>query len=206
MKKILLATSVWLFAAVGMYAIGSTELYAKLQSTYKNLSSFQASLQQSNYYPQLKKTITYSGNIYFTPGRMLMSFSKPNIQRLLIQGGQVEMYDAASNTLFRGKVLPEFGRMNPVEILQLYWTKSKLSVLAEDKTSASVKLVPNQDKLVSSLTATLNKNTGVVSKLSYTDKSGNTVTYNFSGIRLNAGIAAGIWNYTYPKGVQTIEQ
>ncbi len=206
MKKTLLIASALLLIGLCSAATSSSVLYTKLQTTYKSLSSFQANVQQSNYYPQLKKSIDYTGMIYFTPGRMLMSFTKPGIQRLLIQKGKVELYDAASKTVFKADMLPEFGKMNPVEILQLYWTKSAVTVTSEDSATASVKLVPTKDDLVSSLTATINKSSGIVSKLSYKDKSGNSVTYSFSGIKLNAGISASVWNFSYPKGVQFVDQ
>ncbi len=183
----------------------SSELYSKLQTTYKNLSSFQADLQQSNYYPQLKKTVTYSGRIYFTPGRMLMKFTKPSEQYLKIENNRVELYDAASNTLFQSAVQAQFGRMNPVEILQLYWDKSTVTVTSSGKNSASVKLVPKQDELVTSLSATMNPSTGIVNKLGYTDKSGNTVNYSFSSIKQNASIPASVWQVSHPKNVQIIK-
>lgn len=204
MKKTLLILLAFacLFALQGQTA---SELYSKLQSAYKNISSFQADLQQSNYYPQLKKTVTYSGKIYFTPGRMLMKFTKPSEQYLKIENNRVELYDAASNTLFQSAVQPQFGRMNPVEILQLYWDKSTVSVTSATKSAASVKLVPKQDDLVTSLTATLNPSTGIVSRLGYTDKSGNSVTYSFSSIKQNASIPASVWQVNPPKNVQIIK-
>ena len=61
-------------------------------------------------------------------------------------------------------------------------------------------------KLISSLSATLDKKSGLVTSLSYTDKSGNKVTYKFSGIKTNAAIPASVWNFNYPKEVQVIEQ
>jgi outer membrane lipoprotein-sorting protein len=206
MKKGLLTISVLILAAMVSGATGSQALYGKLQAAYKGLKSFQATVQQSNHYQQLSKTITYSGNIYFTPGRMLMSFSKPSLQRLMIKDGQVELYDAASKTLFRTPMQAEFGKMNPVEILQIYWSKSSVSVVSETKTTASVKLVPSKDAMVSSLSATMNKNSGMVSKLSYTDKSGNSVTYTFSNIKLNGAIPGSVWSFQYPKGIQVVEQ
>lgn len=206
MKKYLLFLALLGLALASLAATSSSALYAKLRSAYANLESFQADVEQSNYYPQLKKTISYAGKIYFTPGRMLMSFSKPSVQRLKIEDGRVELYDASSNTLFRTDVLPEFGRMNPVEILQLYWTKSSVTVTSEDNNIAGVKLVPAQDDLVSSLAATLNKNSGIVSKLSYTDRSGNAVSYDFSKIKLNGGIPAAVWDFRYPEDVQVVEQ
>lgn len=204
MKKTLLILLAFacLFALQGQTA---SELYSKLQSAYKNISSFQADLQQSNYYPQLKKTVTYSGKIYFTPGRMLMKFTKPSEQYLKIENNRVELYDAASNTLFQSAVQPQFGRMNPVEILQLYWDKSTVSVTSATKSAASVKLVPKQDDLVTSLTATLSPSTGIVSRLGYTDKSGNSVTYSFSSIKQNASIPASVWQVNPPKNVQIIK-
>lgn len=204
MKKSIFVLLALLAAGTAIGALTSSELYAKLQLAYKGLSSFQANVQQNNHYPQIKKTITYSGKIYYTPGRMLMSFSKPATQVLKIENGGVELYDASSKTLFKSVVQPQFGKMNPVEILQLYWAKSTVTITTQNKGSASVKLVPRKDELVSSLTATLNKDNGIVSKLGYTDKSGNSVTYSFSGIKLNGSIPASVWKQAYPKDVQII--
>lgn len=185
-------------------ALSSSELYTKLRSAYQGLSSFQADVRQSNYYPQLNRTINYTGKIYFTPGRMLMSFSAPSAQLLKIENQKVELYDASSNTLFKSDVQPQFGRMNPVEILQLYWSKSTVTVTSQSRTSASVRLVPREDELVNSLAATLDPRSGIVKELSYTDKSGNRVTYSFSGIKLNSPIPASVWSTSYPDNVQTI--
>lgn len=206
MKKILAAVLVLFLLSPAFAVVSTAQLYTRMQSAYQSLNSFQAALKQSNHFPQLKKTISYTGRIYFTPGRMLMSFDQPSVQRLYIADGRVELYDAQSNTVFRAQMLPQFGRMNPLEILQLYWDKSKVSITKEDGTTVSVKLVPKKDDLISSLTATLNKKTGLVSSLSYTDKSGNAVTYSFSNIKVNAGIAKNVWSFSYPKGVQVVEQ
>lgn len=204
MKKYIIALLALLAAGSALSALSSSELYAKLRSAYQNLSSFQAEVRQSNHYPQLKKTITYSGRIYFTPGRMLMSFSKPSVQSLKIENQRVEVYDASSNTLFQSAMQPQFGKMNPVEILQLYWAKSSVTITSQSKTAASVKLLPKDDELVTSLTATLDPASGIVNKLSYTDKGGNSVSYSFSGIKLNATIPASVWQTSYPKDVQII--
>lgn len=206
MKKCLLILAGILFAAMLCAASNPSGLYVKLQAAYGDLSTFQADLNQTNYYPQLKKSITYRGKIYFTPGKMLMSFTEPGVQRLKIEDGRVELYDESSNTLFLANVQPEFGRMNPVEILQLYWGKSSVTVSSEDKTTASVRLVPAKDDLVNVLSATLDKRSGIISELSYTDKNSNKVTYKFASIRLNEAIPASVWDYDYPDGVQIVER
>jgi len=181
-------------------------VYAKMQSLYGGLSSFQAGVRQTNYYSQLKKNIVYDGKIYFTPGRMLMHFTKPQIQRLQIENGKLVLFDGMSNTILKSRIQPEFGKMNPVEVLQLYWNKSKVSVTKEDKSSVSVSLIPNSDPMINRLSAVIIKSSGLVQSLAYSDKSGNSVSYAFSGIKLNQGIPAGIWSFTYPKTAQILQQ
>jgi len=84
----------------------SADLYNKLASYYSGLSGFQADVQQVNYFSQLKHSVSYTGKLYFQKDRMLMEFSKPSTQRLLIQNGFAELYDAGSGTLFRSAVMP----------------------------------------------------------------------------------------------------
>lgn len=181
-------------------------VYGKLQSLYGGLSSFQAGVRQTNYYSQLKKNIVYDGKIYFSPGRMLMHFTKPQIQRLQIENGKLVLFDGMSNTILKSKVQPEFGKMNPVEVLQLYWNKSRVTITKEDKSSVTVSLIPSADPMLKSLSAVILKSSGLVQSLAYADKSGNSVSYAFSGIKLNQGIPAGIWSFSYPKTAQILQQ
>lgn len=204
MKKAIVV-SLLLIWSVMLLSITTGEVYNKVSSFYANLRSFQAKVQQTNYYAQLKKTITYKGTIYFTPGRMLMHFDEPTVQRLKIENGRIELYDASSNTLFRSLMQPEYEKLNPVEILQSYWNKSKVSIISETKDRVNIELVPQNDDFIQSLSATLDKNNGLIYKLSYKDKTGNSVTYNFSSIKLNQGISSSVWKYDYPKNVQIIE-
>ena len=204
MKKAIVV-SLLLIWSVMLLSITTSEVYNKVSSFYANLQSFQAKVQQTNYYAQLKKTITYKGTIYFTPGRMLMHFDDPTVQRLKIENGRIELYDASSNTLFKTLMQPEYDKLNPVEILQSYWNKSKVSIISETKDRVNIELVPQNDDFIQSLSATLDKNNGLIYKLSYKDKTGNSVTYNFSSIKLNQGISSSVWKYDYPKNVQIIE-
>ncbi len=206
MKKFSLILSLVLLLCSFLQAISTDELYRKLSGSYSKLSSFQAEVKQDNYYAQIKKSISYQGKLYFTPGRMLMHFSRPNVQRLYISGGSVDLYDAQSKTVFRSTMRPEFGKMNPVEILQHYWLRSTVQITSTKGHLSTVKLSPAKDPMISQLTATVNNQTGLVSNLSYTDAGGNKVSYAFSSIKTNAGIPAAVWNYKYPKDVQVVSQ
>jgi len=189
-----------------LFGISSEALYQKIAKTYGSLSSFQAVIKQDNYFAQLDKSITYHGNIYFTKGRMVIRYNKPYFQRLSVSGGIVELYDSQSNTVFRSKMRPEFGKMNPVEILQLYWKKSTVNIQQGKGNLVNVFLKPFDDPVIVSISAVVNSESGIVQSLTWTNRNSDKVTYNFSSIKTNAKIPASVWQYTYPKDVQVVEQ
>lgn len=205
MKKLSIFT-LFLLVFAWLSAISSDALYAKMQKAYGSFSSFQANVKQDNHFAQLGKSISYSGNIYFVKGRMVIRYDKPSFQRLQISGGMVELYDQGSKTVFRSRMRPEFGKMNPVEILQLYWKKSKVSVAEAKDKFYEVSLIPQSDPLIVKLNARISTKTSLIHSLSYTDANGNKVSYSFSGIKTNAAIPASVWSYVYPKETQVVQQ
>lgn len=189
-----------------LWAQSVDDLYRKLDSRYASLSSFQADVAQVNFFSRIDRKISYEGKFYFAGGRMLMSFQKPSVQRLYIHAGKAELYDGSSKTLYRSDLIPEASKMNPLELLQLYWNKSQVKISAQDKTHSWVKLSPKSDPMLKLLEAKIDNKTGIVQTLSYTDLSDNKVTYSFSNISINRPIAPAVWSFSYPKDTQIIEQ
>jgi len=206
MKTAKIITLILLLSCNLLFSISSEALYQKIAGTYGSLSSFQAVIKQDNYFAQLNKSISYEGNIYFTKGKMVIRYNKPYFQRLSVSGGMVELYDSQSKTMFRSKMRPEFGKMNPVEILQLYWKKSTVNIQQGKGNQVNVFLKPFDDPVIVSISARVNSESGIVQSLTWTNRNNDKVTYNFSNIKTNAKIPASVWQYTYPKDVQVVEQ
>lgn len=206
MKTAKIITLILLLSCNLLFSISSEALYQKIAGTYGSLSSFQAVIKQDNYFAQLNKSISYEGNIYFTKGKMVIRYNKPYFQRLSVSGGMVELYDSQSKTMFRSKMRPEFGKMNPVEILQLYWKKSTVNIQQGKGNQVNVFLKPFDDPVIVSISARVNSESGIVQSLTWTNRNNDKVTYNFSHIKTNAKIPASVWQYTYPKDVQVVEQ
>lgn len=204
MKPKFLITLIIILVALSLNAMKSGELYQKISSAYKSISSYQAKVTQTNYFAELKSTINYTGNMYFTPGRLLMHFDKPSTQRMLIEKGKFTLYDAGSNTIYTSEIVEQYQRMNPLELLQLYWGRSTVSVKKGKGELMTVDLKPKKDAMLTSISATVNSKTGIIQTLSYKAHSGNTVKYSFSGIKINQAIAASVWNFQYPKDAQRI--
>ena len=204
MKTKFFITLIMILMALSLGAVKQGELYQKISAAYQSISSYQATVQQSNYFADLKKTVKYSGNMYFTPGRLLMHFDKPTTQRMLIEKGKFTLYDAGSNTIYTSEIVDQYRRMNPLELLQLYWAKSTVSVSKGKGEIMNVELKPKKDAMLASISASVNSKTGVIQSLSYKAHSGNTVKYSFSSIKINQGIAESVWQYSYPKDAQRI--
>ncbi|MDI3503293.1 MAG: hypothetical protein PWP64_229 [Candidatus Cloacimonadota bacterium] len=185
-------------------AQSSAELYQRLSSRYSKLTSFQANLEQHNFYYGLNKEISYQGKIYFQAGKLLMSFSEPNVQRLYIDKGKAELYDGASHILYKSDILPEYSRMNPLEILQLYWDQAKVQILENSNGHSRVKLSLQKDPMLKEIEALIDDNTGLVKELSYIDNSDNVVSYYFTKILIDTKIPEDVWLYNYPEDTQII--
>nr|MDK2850236.1 hypothetical protein [Candidatus Cloacimonadota bacterium] len=201
MKKISLIA---LFVCCLLFAKTPAEIQTKLLERYGSIQTFSADLKQSNYFSQLDQRIVYEGKIYFQPPRMLISFDKPTLQRLIVYQGKAELYDGSSSTLFISDIQPEFIKMNPIELLQLYWEQSKVEILGTQDGLVQIRLIPQSDPLIQELTASLEEATGIVRELSYKDHSKNTVSYSFSKITFNKPIPAQVWDFHYPEDTQII--
>ena len=207
MKNRLLYITVLLLLAVSMYAQSSTNaIKQKLESSFAALSSLQADVQQTNYFAQIKQTIRYDGKIYYEPSRMLIRFDKPHLQRLMIQGSEVQLYDAQSRSMLTSELLPEFSRMNPLQILQHYWDKSKVSIVEEKGKVVSLRLDTAKDSFVRQINAKVNLDSGMLMELSYKDHSENTVSYRFSNLRTGHKIDSKVWSFNPPKDTQHIRR
>ena len=204
--KAKIATFIGLLMLAGcLSAITADELYLKMSSSYKNIQSYQANVKQTNYFQDIDSSINYSGKMYFIPGRMLIHFDKPSLQRLLIEKGTFTLYDQSSNTIYTSQILQQYQRMNPLELLQLYWHRSTVSVKAGKAELVNVSLKPKKDSMLISISASINSKSGLVQSLSYQDCGGNQVSYSFSNIQLNKTIDASVWNFNYPKDAQRIQ-
>ncbi len=195
-----------LLAIIPIFATTPDALYDKINSSYNALSTWQASISQTNQYAQIKRSTTFTGKLYFQPGRLAIRFEKPHKQYMTVDKGLVTLYDSQSNTAIKSRIQPDFDKLNPVEILRYYWKLSTVRITSEKDGQVFVTLTPKKDKMITSLSATINLKSGYIQQLSYIDVSKNSVNYVFSNIKANAPIPASVWNLDIPKNAQIIEQ
>jgi len=95
--------------------------------------------------------------------------------------------------------------LNPVEIIKTYWRKSAKTQLISAEGTTSVLLKPGSDSSLKEISFTLVKATGYISKLTYLDKEGNSVSVAFTKMKANKTIPAAVWKLNIPRTAQVID-
>lgn len=202
--KIIIVLLLMSLCIAHIQAVEADELRVRLERSFSELKSLQANVAQTNYFAQIKKSINYTGMIYYEPSQLLLRFDKPHLQRLHIKASQVQLYDAQSRSMLISELQAEYARMNPLQLLQHYWDKSTVSIQKQQKNLISLRMDPRKDSFIRSINATIDYNTGLIQELSYRDHSENTVTYKFSNIRTGINIDKKVWSFSPPKDTEYI--
>ncbi len=187
-----------------LFSIDLDDFYQQVHSRFDSISTLQADIAQTNEYAQSKTKLTSSGVLYYKPNNLILDYSKPHIQKLIIQGNKVQMYDKESKTLI--KTTNNQGVSNPMQIVDKYWTKSRKELISEDSVSIRVRLFPSSDENIKKIEVSFNNRTKMISELSYWDKLGNKVRFRFQNIRIGIAIQSSKWTFTPPHGVNVIQQ
>lgn len=172
--------------------------YNKMLNSYSRLNSWQAVINQTNYFVQTKTSLKSSGNFYFQKGKIAIRYNKPNEQRMLIQKGIVTIYDKSSNSYMKTELVSAVQSLNPAEIVKSYWQKSDNTVMSSTRESTVISIKPKKDEQIKEIKATIANKSGYITRFVYTDIQGNTVTISFTGMKVNKAIAASVWNLNIP--------
>jgi outer membrane lipoprotein-sorting protein len=182
------------------------DTYAKMEKAYAGLTSWQASLNQTNYFAQPQTTLKSLGNCYYKTNKVAIYYTKPGIQSIIVSDGKVTVYDKASKTVFKSALTSSVQSLNPVEIIRSYWQRSAKSVISSRNGKTQIKLIPKADKQLKEVSFTLNDTDGYITSLSYKDLQGNTVTLSFGNMKINKSIPASVWKLNLPKDTKVISR
>jgi outer membrane lipoprotein-sorting protein len=206
MIKPLFSVIIFLLFSAFLGAGTLEDSYAKMEQAYAGLTSWQATLNQTNYFAESQTTLKSLGNCYYRNSKVAIYYTKPAVQSILIAEGKVTVYDQASKTALKSALTSSVQSLNPVEIIRSYWQKSKQSIVSSDKGKTHIKLIPKSDKMLKEVNFTLNDADGFITSLSYKDQQGNVVTLDFSKLKINQTIPASIWKLSLPKGTRILNR
>jgi outer membrane lipoprotein-sorting protein len=193
------------FFSVTLIADRVDDTYQKMINAYAKVTSWQAVINQSNYFTQAKTSLNSSGTFYYQKGKIAIRYKKPAAQSLLIQNGTITIYDKIGNNAIKSKLVSTVQSLNPVEIVKAYWEKSDKAILQTTELKTVVSIKPKSDEQIKEFKATIDNNTGYITKFSYQDMQGNTVTIAFTRLKINKPIPPSVWNLNIPRSAKVFE-
>jgi len=175
------------------------KIYADLAGNYKTITTFQADFEQINFWKELAVEKKSLGKIFYNKNFLLLKYSEPKGQRMLIDTLAVTVYDSTSNqALISDKIDTE---LRPDKFIALYWNDAEKKILENTPDFSKVELISETgEKIVVEIENNL------IVGFTFFDDAGNYVKYEFRNIVLNKSISAEIFQMNLPKDVNIIDR
>jgi len=178
--------------------IALEKMYGEVLLTYSTIYSYEASFLQINYWNEIDVYKSSEGKLYYNKENLLMDYSQPMGQKLLIEENSMTMYDSvAEQAIISNKVEIE---IRPDKLISHYWDISKKELLDQSDNTIKIKLqTPEEEKIVITIS---NK---FITEFNIVDINKNYVIYKFSDIRINKELPENIFDLTLPEDTSIID-
>jgi len=160
--------------------IALEKVYEEVLLTYSTIYSYEASFLQINYWDEIDVYKSSEGKLYYNKENLLMDYSQPMGQKLLVEENSMTMYDSVAESH--------------------YWDISKKELLDQSDNTIKIKLqTPEEEKIVITIS---NK---FITEFNIVDINKNYVIYKFSDIRINKKLPENIFDLTLPEDTSIID-
>lgn len=216
-RRVMLLTCfpLWLLCPPTTHAQSSADALARaVQAHYQQVRDFTASFEQAYVGGTLKRRSVERGTVAIgKPGRMRWDYVAPEKKLFVSDGTRMYFYVPADKQV-RVSAMPEAGRV-PTPILFLAgrgdllrdFTVEEVAPPAGTTASRALKLRPvRPEPEYDTLTLVVDARTYAMRQLIVVDGQGGTSTFSFANLRENVGVAASLFVFTMPKGVDVVTQ
>ena len=149
------------------------KIYLDMIEKYDSIKTYQADFIQENFWKEIDIAKTSYGKIYYDSSFLLLEYSEPEGQKLLIDSLYVTIYDAESNqVLISNKNDYE---LKPISIIEKYWQNSQKELIENNENEVQMKLITPENEQI----FVLIKNNLMI-EIQIWDNSENMVKYTFS--------------------------
>ena len=173
-------------------------IYEQVLITYSTIDTYGTSFVQENYWEEIDIHKTSEGKLYYDNKNLLMNYSQPNGQKLLINENSVTMYDPVSGqAIISDKIEIE---LRPDKLISHYWDMSEKELIDQFDDTVKIKLLtPQEEKII----ITISNN--IITEFNIIDKNKNFVIYKFSDIKINKALPDKIFELILPENTNIID-
>ncbi|MEK6714025.1 MAG: outer membrane lipoprotein chaperone LolA [Nitrospirota bacterium] len=186
----------------------SYDILSKVQSTYRSINDLTADFVQKTYIQGFDEKV-FKGRLYLKKPKLARwDYTKPVKQNIVINGDRIILYFHEQKQAIIQKASahpdaePAMGILSNIE----KWQES-FTIKSEDTTGDffRVELTPKSMTMVKKVVVEIGKKTSHIERLTLFEKSGNKVSFSFSGIKFNNGIKDSLFDFKIPSGVEVLE-
>lgn len=173
-------------------------IYEQVLLTYSTIRTYETSFVQDNYWKEIDIYKSSEGKLYYDKENLLMNYSVPVGQKLLIKNNSMMMYDPVSGqAIISDKIEIE---LRPDMLISHYWDVSKKELIDQFNGTVKIKMfTPQEEKII----ITISNN--IVTEFNIVDKNKNFVIYKFSDIQINKVLPDKIFELTLPDNTSIID-
>ena len=173
-------------------------IYVQVLITYSTIATYETSFVQDNYWKEIDIYKSSVGELYYDKENLLMNYSDPVGQKLLINNNSMTMYDPVSGQAIISDEIDI--ELRPAELISLYWDISEKDIIDQYNNTVIIKLLtPQEEKII----ITISNN--IVTEFNIVDKNRNFVIYKFSNIRINKALPDKIFELILPDDTSILD-
>ncbi|MGH7255865.1 MAG: LolA family protein [Nitrospirales bacterium] len=194
------------------------QVVQKVQARYRNTTDLQADFTQSTAIAGFVTALSSRGRVYLKkPGRLRWDYLEPNVERIYVNGDQVQMYVPEHKQVLVGALTQMAASQAPLQLLQGVAKLERQFVVEPTQDPArgegGVPLVTLRPKLherkdvqsVERIVLELQPKTYYIKAVSIHEISGNVSRFEFSDLRVNTGLADEVFEFQVPAGVAVVK-
>lgn len=172
--------------------------YESILITYSTVYTYEAKFIQENYWAEINIDKISEGKLYYDKENLLMDYSQPDGQKLLINEEYMTMYDPIAD---QAMISDEFDiELRPDKLISHYWDISEKAIIDKFDDTIKIKLkTPQEENIIITISNKL------VTEFNIVDENGNFVIYKFYNIKINEGLPENIFELTLPESTNIFD-
>ena len=172
--------------------------YENILITYSTVYTYEAKFIQENYWAEINIDKISEGKLYYDKENLLMDYSQPDGQKLLINEEYMTMYDPIAD---QAMISDEFDiELRPDKLISHYWDISEKAIIDKFDDTIKIKLkTPQEENIIITISNKL------VTEFNIVDENGNFIIYKFYNIKINEGLPENIFELTLPESTNIFD-
>jgi len=194
------------------------ELVKKLQARYEQTKDFQADFQQTTRIEGFATPLTSGGKMYLKkPGLLRWDYREPDVEEIYVNRNDVMMYVPEHKQVLVGKLTQMAASQAPLQLLQGVAKLDEEFDIEPGKAGERgegglplVTLTPkaadaDPTRTLTKIVVEVQPKTHYIKSVTIHEVSGNISTFRFNNLKPNSGLAASVFEFKVPPGVEVVK-